>query len=450
MMLLRRGVPLAAPLLALLVAGGLAGCDPLEVDDPLAVLDEDLNDAEGAQLLRRQALGALYSAVARSAWQSGLLSDEFLYQQAEFWELAGVVSPDEFLDRRAVAEHVQQWGGENGSIQNGAYPDWQGLWLRHTPVALDKLRAYAPPAAREAYIAEMYAVRGFAAVHLAEHFCPGFPLHQVTNYKLTYGPPLSTDDAFEQAVAAFDSAASGAADNLRVLNLARVGRARALLNLARFAEAASTAADVPTDYVYQAEYSGTFDVFQPNELGMGPDFLWGEERSVADREGGTGLDFVSAGDPRLQVVAVGVARDGVTTLYGIAKYPDTGSPITLASGVEARLIEAEAALQASDLGTWLSKLNQLRLTAGLADTTDPGTAAARVDLTFRERAFWLFGTGHRLGDLRRIIRQYGRTSESAFPTGTYWRGGSYGSGTSFPFDRSEVTFSPGVTGCTGE
>ena len=171
---------------------------------------------------------------------------------------------------------------------------------------------------------------------------------------------------------------------------------------------------------------------------------------MADREGGTGLDFVSAGDPRLQVVAVGVARDGVTTLYGIAKYPDTGSPITLASGVEARLIEAEAALQASDLGTWLSKLNQLRQTVGLADTTDPGTAAARVDLTFRERAFWLFGTGHRLGDLRRLIRQYGRTSESVFPTGTYWRGGGYGSGTSFPFDRSEVTFSPGVTGCTGE
>ena len=44
----------------------------------------------------------------------------------------------------------------------------------------------------------------------------------------------------------------------------------------------------------------------------------------------------------------------------------------------------------------------------LAALADPGTPAAREDLMFRERAFWLFGTGHRLGDMRRMIRQYGR------------------------------------------
>jgi hypothetical protein len=38
---------------------------------------------------------------------------------------------------------------------------------------------------------------------------------------------------------------------------------------------------------------------------------------------------------------------------------------------------------------------------------------------FRERAFWLFMTGHRLGDLRRLIRQYGRGAETVFPTGAY-------------------------------
>jgi len=46
--------------------------------------------------------------------------------------------------------------------------------------------------------------------------------------------------------------------------------------------------------------------------------------------------------------------------------------------------------------------------AELAALTDPGTAEARVDLLFRERAFWFFLTGHRQGDLRRLIRQYGR------------------------------------------
>jgi len=70
-----------------------------------------------------------------------------------------------------------------------------------------------------------------------------------------------------------------------------------------------------------------------------------------------------------------------------------------------------------------------------------------VDLHFRERAFWLFATGHRLGDLRRLVQQYGRSSENVFPTGAYWRGGVYGTGTSLPLPNDESTASPGVTGC---
>jgi hypothetical protein len=41
----------------------------------------------------------------------------------------------------------------------------------------------------------------------------------------------------------------------------------------------------------------------------------------------------------------------------------------------------------------------------------------REDITFRERAFWMFGTGHRLGDMRRLIRQYHRPTASIFPSG---------------------------------
>ena len=38
---------------------------------------------------------------------------------------------------------------------------------------------------------------------------------------------------------------------------------------------------------------------------------------------------------------------------------------------------------------------------------------------FRERAFWLYGTGTRLGDMRRLIRQYGRDQSTVFPVGAY-------------------------------
>jgi hypothetical protein len=50
-----------------------------------------------------------------------------------------------------------------------------------------------------------------------------------------------------------------------------------------------------------------------------------------------------------------------------------------------------------------------------------------------ERAFWTFGRGQRLGDMRRAIRVYGRDPALVFATGNYYKnGGTYGSSTSFP------------------
>jgi hypothetical protein len=150
---------------------------------------------------------------------------------------------------------------------------------------------------------------------------------------------------------------------------------------------------------------------------------------------------------------------GGVSYYAPLRYPDGGAPIVIASGIEARLIEAEAALRAGQT-QWLAILNDLRrtqLSPALPDTTDPGTEAARVDLLFRERAFWLFGTAHRLGDLRRLISRYGRASESVFPTGDFYLGGftqfspkeTYGTATSIPFPGAlETPHNPAVTGCT--
>ena len=67
----------------------------------------------------------------------------------------------------------------------------------------------------------------------------------------------------------------------------------------------------------------------------------------------------------------------------------------------------------------------------------PGSAAGREDLHFRERAFWLYSTGHRLGDLRRLIRQYGRGAETVFPTGAYFKGGLYGTDVNLPIPQEE-------------
>jgi len=71
---------------------------------------------------------------------------------------------------------------------------------------------------------------------------------------------------------------------------------------------------------------------------------------------------------------------------------------------------------------------------------------AATSLLFREKAFWTFGRGQRLPDLRRLIRQYGRTQDVVFPAGLYFKGGSYGTDVNFPVPSSEAV-NPLYHGC---
>ena len=96
---------------------------------------------------------------------------------------------------------------------------------------------------------------------------------------------------------------------------------------------------------------------------------------------------------------------------------------------------------------YIATLNTLRGTVGLGALTDPGTAAGRVDQLFAERAYWLWLTGHRLSDMRRLIRQYGRNQASVFPTGVTAYGLPYGTDVSLPVPFEEVN-NPNYTTCT--
>jgi hypothetical protein len=76
----------------------------------------------------------------------------------------------------------------------------------------------------------------------------------------------------------------------------------------------------------------------------------------------------------------------------------------------------------------------------------PATKDAAVSLFFREKAFWQFGRGQRLGDLRRLVRQYGRSADQVFPTGTFHKGGTYSADMNAPIPDSEKS-NPKFTGC---
>jgi hypothetical protein len=130
------------------------------------------------------------------------------------------------------------------------------------------------------------------------------------------------------------------------------------------------------------------------------------------------------------------------TFYYPVKFGNPSTFVPLATGVEARLVEAEAALQRGQVGQWAAALNLLRanapttylalaspMTALSADSTTAASPTERVDVMFRERAFWLFGTGTRVGDMRRLSRQYRRNQDTVFPVGPYAGGGVQGTPT---------------------
>jgi hypothetical protein len=320
--------------------------------------------------------------------------------------------------------------------------------------AIGLLKTYAPetsPALR----GEMYALDGYAETLLAELFCSGVPLSTL-DYKgdFTYKSGSTSKDVYVHALTLLDSAMVLAHDSESVMNFARVVKGRILLDLGRYADAAQAVTTVATNFTY------TVPVFWASVS------QYFQGYSVATSEGEYGLPFGTGNDPRALVTANGTNAFGVS-LYMPAQYPSgSTTPVVLASGVEARLITAEAELQAdSTTQAWLITLNALRTTCtmntscptpapagtggvtGLPPLSDPGSDTARVTLLFNERAYWLFLTGHRQGDLRRLVRNYGRSQETVYPTGVYYGGlGFYGSDVDLPIPATEQV-NPYYSGC---
>lgn len=425
---------------------GVSACGLLDVSDPTAIEEEDVANPTGAGLLFNDALRRLYDTVDDHAALTGMLADEFEMYFAE-----------NSLDRRTVVSRMEELIlPPNASLGFAALFEHRGglygMWQHVRSAAALAMHAAAGIPGSAVMTAHLMAVRGYATLSLAEGFCPGFPLNEIVGFRPVYGPPMTTDGAFARALADFDSAAVRAGDSTGVLNFARIGQGRALLGMGRFAEAGAAVSNVPTTYTRNAEYDAASPpniVFsQANNLSQHAFFY---QRRVGDMEGGNGVNFVSAQDPRAPV-GLSFSVPTIGDSYAMGKYMDKpGEPIVIASGIEARLIEAEAALSVGN-PNWLVILNDLRvnyITPALPALEDPGNDHARVDLLFRERALWLFGTGHRLGDLRRLVAHYGRDSEAVFPTGNYRAGGTYGVATSlfFPAD-VESDQNPAITGCT--
>lgn len=296
---------------------------------------------------------------------------------------------------------------------------------------------------------EVVSLQAYAVLMLAEDFCSGVPLSNIDSAtkKLEPGPQMTTQQLLTVASDTFTSALTLAVDDDRHF-LAEVGKARTLQSVGRSQLGAAKAlvADVPTGWTYKITHSKN----SQREWNGVYEFMWLEGRWIeADTEGTNGLRYRD--DPRNPFSTDGSTFIGLD-FFGTLRYNSQDSSTVLASGIEARLIEAEAALEANDAVTFLKKLNDLRDSSGLAlpALADPVTATGRQDLLFSERGQWLYLTAHRLADLRRLSRAtasdgYGRDPETVFPTGNWYRGGAYGTDVNFPIPIEELN-NPNVPG----
>jgi len=302
---------------------------------------------------------------------------------------------------------------------------------------------------------ELYMVLAYSEMFLGEGWCSGVPFSSEDGTATTYGQPMTTDAMFTLAAAHFDSALALAETNARVLNGSKIGKARALLNLGKFTEAAAAVAGVPTTFILTTSHSA-------NSSTNG---AWSATTSGASRyrlmtsEGKNGLPFLgqaATAEPRIPWTTS--TRVGFSSQFTAQPNQSKFGQYTdgvVATGAEARLIEAEAALQAGTQAARdavFASLNALRTggapiggssTANVTLAAIAGSAPTAqndaIDLLYKERAYWMWLTGHRLGDLRRLVRIYKRDSESVFPTGalTSPLDGTYGTSTTITVPFSE-------------
>ena len=435
---------LLAPAGALVAGLAVAACttDSVTVVDPDVIAAEAVANASGAVAVRNGALRDF--AVVFSGTQDGFI--------VSTGNLADEIhATDTFFDRLLPNERAIP----NNLPAMDTY--YTNLHRARTGTAR-AIRLWAEvKAASKDSLGELYALRGYTEQFFGEAYCSGVPFSEENGGEIVYGSPLTTQQIFERAVASYDSALANAT-TASFRQLAQVGRGRALLNLGRFADAAAAVADVPLTFRYQTFHSAATGA-QNNGIWQAT-VVPSSRYTVSNSEGTNGLAYLQTpNDPRMPWVAsTRTGFDGTSrNLPTQQKYPTNASPATLADGIEAALIRLEARLQGgaqADRDAVFAGLNDLRRTAiapAMAAITGsaPTTQAAAVDLLFRERAAWLWLTGHRLGDMRRLIRQYGRAANTVFPVGAVATrfGSTYGNDVNFPIPFVESNNPNAQSGC---
>lgn len=454
---------------ALIVVAG--ACHLLEPNTPDVVPADGLNDPLALPTIRAGAIGDFGIAYTGSgANGSG--------GTTEGQVLASGLLADEWINTETFPDRVQADARQTDPASGTFTTIFRNLARSHLSAlnAAAKFRSLSDTTVN-AGLAEMLTLAAYTRLFFAENYCSGVPLsYPNPDGSVTFGAQLtsaqmldSTLDLFNQALVAANALTTSSKASF--VAFATVGKARTLVDMGRLVDADTVAsvASVPTTFTYNIQHDLN-TTRQQNGVFSGIRKF--KRYGVANAEGGVGLAWRAVLDPRTpftRVPATNRGFDAATPQYDQLRYTDEKAFITLATGLEARLINAEAALVARrDTAGFLLTLNTLRgapplyILAGVQGTaapadqakpvavgallplTAPVDSASAVSLLFTERARWLWGTAHRLNDLRRWVRAtgtrggFGAPENSVFPNGAYFKNGlNYGPDVNYPVPLDE-------------
>lgn len=417
-----RRVSLKAMLLVPVMLLALAACDMmdrlLEVEHPGRIDAGVFDDPENARMMVAGVVADFECAFAHYINSAGLLGMELHDSQltAAQWD----------FDRRTLERAGGWYATSTCAGRIGTYtPLATARWAADD--AIRKLQEWTDAEVagdRRRLLATAAAYSGYAHVLMGEGFC---------SMAFDMGPEVMPAQVFERAMERFDLAIQEgqAVGDSDIVHMSGLGRARALLNLGRTAEAAQYAAQIFVDYEKFALYSPLSGRSENQVVAMN---VRNRQTSIFDAYRDLTIEGVP--DPRVPVFNTGaIAPDQETIQWQQRKYTSNADPIRLASWTEAQLIIAEH----EGGQTAVNIINDLHARVGL-----PPIQASEPDeildwiVTTRAREFFL--ESHHLGDVRRYDLPLIPAPGAPYPI----KGGYYGDQRCFPLPDAETRNNPNI------
>ncbi|HXE60399.1 MAG TPA: RagB/SusD family nutrient uptake outer membrane protein [Gemmatimonadaceae bacterium] len=394
---------------------GLASCS-MNVDNPSVIDAGKFNPNSDGATLALSAQTNFYIAFQSVAMFGGLISDEV-------WT-------------GAVRLQTNRLSARNFASTDDINADFfapLSLAIASNQNAVGVL-GKGPNASTDTNLATAAMNLGFSLDLMAETMCSGV---------IQGGPELSDTQLLDTAITAFTQAitvasAAGPA-GATIVNGSNVGLARAYLQLGDFANAATTAALVPSDFLINVVTSANVST----QSVLGNTYFGNalQGQIIAPK-------LYRIADPRMPIDSTTPGSTLNQQPYVIqAKYTSYADPIRLGSGLEAQYIVAEAELHASGAtGDAVTLINARRAAGGegaYAGSTSDTLAVLGELLNQRARDFWM--EGKKLGDLRRnpsVPLAAVLTDPVGAPFYTNSGGGPFGSNFCAPIPPEETNANP--------